>query len=45
MSLFDNQQIFSFLSHLAEMPCELLLSLGVCRLLIFHIWIFSSETA
>ena len=36
--------ILIFLAHLTKMACELLLSLGIRRLLAFHIWIFSSET-
>jgi hypothetical protein len=34
-----------YLAHLAERPCEILPSLGIRRLLTFHILIYSSETA
>jgi len=34
---------FGFLAHLAQRQCELLPSLGVRRLLTFHILIFSKN--
>jgi hypothetical protein len=46
-TMFVNQsgQISIFLAHLAFWQGELLPSLGIRRLLTFHILIFSSETA
>ena len=37
-------QFYIFISSSCQRQCELLPSLGVCRPLTFHIWIFSSET-